>query len=437
MKRIDTTRLEKLIVGIDTHEGETGKNNEDTGGFFAYRVSDKDDTIVHLGIVADGIGGHQAGERASQMGVAIVEDCFRTATDLRLVHQLEEAFKTANARIVAEGRKHVELRGMGTTMTAAAITDNRLYVGHVGDSRAYLIRDGSIYQLTVDHTWAQEAIEAGRLSREQARLHPNRNVIKRYMGIQSDMEVDFRLHLPGHENAPSHENQGLQLQPGDIVLLCSDGLSDLVDDEHILAAVQTNAPQAAAEKLVKLARARGGYDNITVVAMQIPRRARASAATSFKWIGLFAGGLLALAAITAGATLLFGDAQGTADPTMTLVPTIQLPSHTPTLAPSPSTTPVPATVTSTATATTAPTVAPSSTATGTAATTDSTVEATPTSVPTRTPTHTPLPTFTPRPATATHTPTATPSATPTGEAPPPTSQPQPPPPPAPTVTPKR
>jgi protein phosphatase len=449
MKRIDSSKLDRLIVGKDTHEGETGKNNEDTGDFFAFRVSDEDDTIVHVGIVADGIGGHQAGERASQMGVAIVKECFRAATSLRLVHQLEEAFKTANARIVAEGRKHAELRGMGTTMTAAAIVDNRLYVGHVGDSRAYLIRGGKIYQLTVDHTWAQEAIEAGRLSREQARLHPNRNVIKRYMGIKPDMEVDFRLYRPEDPTTPSPDNQGLQLRPGDVVLLCSDGLSDLVDDEHILEAVETNAPQKAAEKLVKMARAKGGYDNITVVAMQIPRRVGAPTARLFRWVGLVAGGLLALAAIAAGGILLFGDGRGTPDPTMTLAPTIQLPSHTPTIPSSP--TPqatlsvVPTTVAPTATPTTAPAVAPTLTATGTAAPTESTVAATPTSVPTRTATNTPFPTFTLRPATATYT-SPPPTATATGEAPPPTSQPVPQPtaqpqptpqPPAPSVTPKR
>ena len=414
MKRIDATALKSVVVGIDTHPGETGKNNEDSGGFFAFELSERNDTVVHLGVVADGIGGHQAGERASQMGVAILESYFNQAGSPRVVHHLEEAFKAANARIVSEGKKHPELAGMGTTMTAAVIMNNGLYVAHVGDSRAYLIRNGAIHQLTTDHTWAQEAIEAGRLTLQEAKTHPNRNVIKRYMGIQPNMEVDFRLRDPEKPGPADEQNQGLMLRRGDVVLLCSDGLSDLVDDPDILGAVKDQEPQQAAEQLVRMARANGGYDNITVVAIQVRTGPPPAAAGGrFKRAGLLGVGVIVLVgAIAAAAMFLGGDRE--LEPTVTPVATVVEPTVTPSMTSAPASTPVPTT-------TAGPTAVPTPTAIETEAASEGTsVPATPTSVPTFTPTNTPTATYTRLPPTAT--PTATETPTPTETAQPPTEE---------------
>jgi serine/threonine protein phosphatase PrpC len=410
---------DKLIVGQDTHEGETGKNNEDTGGFFAFQVSAQNHTEVYLGIVGDGIGGHQAGERASQLGVGVIENYFRQVASPALTDHFQQAFQMANAQIVAEGQSDPRMRGMGTTMTAAAIMNGRLYTAHVGDSRAYLIRDGAIHQLTVDHTWAQEAIEAGRLTPAEAKQHPNRNVIKRYMGIQSDMEVDFRLANPDDPTGrPSEANQGLPLRPGDTILVCSDGLSDMVPDEDILQEVDNHPPQPAARRLTMKARQNGGYDNITVVLMQLPGKKAPAGAVAAPAVApavavparkrsmvpilgvilvvvLFA--VLAVLALPTIKELMGGE------PTATSVP-LATEAATPTVAPTE--TPVPSPSATSTTEVVAPAVTPSATEEEVTGPTE-TPAATPTPVPTFTPTNTRTPTNTPRPPTVTPTPTAT------------------------------
>ncbi len=429
---------DRLIIGQDTHEGETGKNNEDTGGFFAFQVSAGDRTEVYLGVVGDGIGGHQAGERASQLGVQAIENYFRQVSSPALTEHFRESFRLANAQIVAEGQSNPRMRGMGTTMTAAAIMNGRLYTAHVGDSRAYLIRDSVIHQLTVDHTWAQEAIEAGRLTPAEAKQHPNRNVIKRYMGIQSDMEVDFRLANPDTPTQPASEgNQGLPLRPGDTILVCSDGLSDLVPDEDILQEVDNHPPQPASRRLTMKARQNGGYDNITVVIMQLPgKKAPAAAAAPAAPAAVAAParkrslvpilgvvlvvllfGVLAVLALPTIKEFIGGEPTATSVPVAT-EPATPTPALTDTAVPSPSST--------STTEAVVPAVTASATEEEVAAPTD-TPAATPTSVPTRTPTNTPTPSRTPRPPTVTPTPTATDT---------PSSEPPPGPGPAPTKTPK-
>ena len=413
MKPIDVTKLDKVIVGQDTHQGETGKNNEDSGGFFAYQISDRNQTEVYLGIVADGIGGHQAGERASQLGIAVIEQYFRQASSPDLTSHFQESFPMANAQIVREGQTNPKLRGMGTTMTAAAIMDGKLYLANVGDSRAYLIRSGTIRQLSVDHTWAQEAIEAGRLTAAEAKQHPNRNVIKRYMGIQAAMEVDFRVAHPDDlTQAPSEENQGFSLRKGDTILLCSDGLSDMISDAKILEETLRNPPQEAAEQLVLRAREAGGYDNITVVIMQVPGRRKKPAAVpaaaaggkrrSFPIVGI----LLILAFLVVGGALAFGpvmDLIGGA-PTATVAPQATVPAaQTATL----TATPVPSATPSATVQEVVPAAPPSTPTEALEPAETPTAADTPTSVPTFTPTNTPRPTNTPLPPTATPTPTVT------------------------------
>jgi serine/threonine protein phosphatase PrpC len=162
---------------------------------------------------------------------------------------------------------------MGATCACVWIEGNRLYTAYIGDSRIYLIRDGKIQRLTVDHTWVQEAIEKGVITPEQARDHPNVHVIRRHLGSVELPDVDFRLRLSGEDNdEQARKNQGTRLKIGDVLLMCSDGLTDLVWDDEILRLVTTrNALKSAAHDLVEQANERGGYDNITVVLIGVPK----------------------------------------------------------------------------------------------------------------------------------------------------------------------
>jgi protein phosphatase len=161
---------------------------------------------------------------------------------------------------------------MGSTCACVWVIGNQLYTAHVGDSRIYLMRGKHIFRITKDHTWVQEALEKGVLTPDQARDHPNVHVIRRYLGSVELPDVDFRLWLDENEtDADAKANQGLRLDPGDVVMLCSDGLTDLVWDDEILNAVRSKKNlKVAAETLVNMANERGGHDNITVALMAMP-----------------------------------------------------------------------------------------------------------------------------------------------------------------------
>jgi PPM family protein phosphatase len=265
--------ITELNSGHGSHEGMSGKHNEDNFGLFSWQLDDG--RVLHVGVVADGVGGQIAGELASRLAVDAVEEYFRrqVSTISNISGHLERAILAANRAVYEHGREKPELQGMGTTMVVAAVLSGRLYTACVGDSRIYLLRDGRLQQVTVDHTWAQEAIEAGLLTREQARVHPNRNVIKRFLGGLPEVEVDHRLVTEKEQiGAETRQNQGLRLKPGDTLLLCSDGLSDMIDDHAIWTTLHEhfyNLPAAVAE-LIDKANAAGGRDNITVVLLQVP-----------------------------------------------------------------------------------------------------------------------------------------------------------------------
>jgi protein phosphatase len=262
-----------LIVAQNTHAGETGKNNEDRAVVAAFRESQDATEVVTLAMVADGIGGHAAGEIASDLAVRSAYDHLARAEALDPLGTLQAALLAANQAIYERSHTEANLQGMGSTAVVALIVGRRLYVAHVADSRMYLIRNGAIQQLTVDHTWVQEAISAGLLTREEARKHPNRHVIRRYLGHNLESNpVDLTVqYAPGETLEQMERNQGALLQPGDMLLLCSDGLTDLVEDDEILSLVTENEPQAATEQLVLLARKRGGFDNITVILLEVPQ----------------------------------------------------------------------------------------------------------------------------------------------------------------------
>jgi hypothetical protein len=166
---------------------------------------------------------------------------------------------------------------MSTTVALVAFVDERMYTAHVGDSRIYLMRDGHLRQVSIDHTWAQEAIEAGLLTREQAKTHPNRNVIRRHLGGQPKVEVDHRLAIePGQSAREMQTNQGLPLRDSDTVLICSDGLTDMISDGAVYESLQKHFFDlpAGAQELVDKANRAGGRDNITLVIMQVPGEAQ-------------------------------------------------------------------------------------------------------------------------------------------------------------------
>ena len=264
-------RISQVKVGHGTHAGMTGKENEDSYGFFAW--TDDQGRSLHLGVVADGIGGQTAGELASSMAVQAVKEYFdRQHSVDNMSRHLERAIMTANMAVYEHSQANPQFSGMGSTMVLVAFVEDKLFTAHVGDSRIYRLRDGTLQQLSVDHTWAQEAIEAGFLTREQAKTHPNRNVIKRYLGGTPDVEVDHRLVLDSSQpSAQTARNQGTKLQKGDLLLLCSDGLTDMITDAAVFASLTTHQQlQPAVDELIQKANEAGGKDNITVVTMQVP-----------------------------------------------------------------------------------------------------------------------------------------------------------------------
>lgn len=202
-------------------------------------------------VVADGMGGYQAGEVASRIAVTTVARAYY-ASEEEPQAALTAAFHDANREIHEFSLLRRELTGMGTTCTAVAIQGGAAYSAHVGDSRLYIVRSSSIYQLTEDHSVVSELIKQGSLTREAARRHAERNIILRALGSSATVDV-------------ATWEQPLPVRAGDCLILCSDGLHDSVTDEEILVAAERQGVSAACETLVATARDRGGHDNITVV----------------------------------------------------------------------------------------------------------------------------------------------------------------------------
>lgn len=259
-------------IALSTHEGMSGKHNEDSLGAFAWQYDDRQKII--LGIVADGVGGQTAGEVASRLALDTMKSYFDAIARIENINShLEEAILAANKTVYKASRDNPDYRGMSTTMAVTAIIDNHLFTAHVGDSRIYLYRDGRLRQISTDHTWAQEAIEAGLLTPEQAKKHPNRNVIRRHLGGSEEVEVDHRLVLePGQSPVAARSNQGMILREGDTLLICSDGLTDMITDQAVLESLHNHYfdLETAASELIDKANEAGGKDNITVVIVQAP-----------------------------------------------------------------------------------------------------------------------------------------------------------------------
>jgi PPM family protein phosphatase len=247
-----------LEVASATHPGKVRSHNED---------SIAADAEMGLAVLADGMGGYNAGEVASGIAVAMITAELKKALadlkagaldDSSAEKLLGEHATKANAAIYRAAQDQAQYSGMGTTLVVALWYDNRMSVGHIGDSRLYRLRGDVFEQVTRDHSLLQEQIDSGMLTREQARYSQNKNLVTRAVGI--DPEVDAELHT-------------YPVQPGDIYLLCSDGLSDMVSDEDIqltLSSLQANLPLAA-EHLVQQANDNGGRDNISVILVRVLR----------------------------------------------------------------------------------------------------------------------------------------------------------------------
>ena len=265
--------LAHLHVATLSHAGMSGKNNEDRYAVSSFQLSREDSRPSLFAIVADGIGGHRAGEVAAELGVNYITMGVGESNAKKPIKILENAIQDASQAIAAHSAGKEEEEGMGSTCACVWVIENRLYTAYVGDSRIYLLRGKQIQRLTIDHTWVQEAYEKGIITAEQIRDHPNVHVIRRYLGGIKLPDVDFRLRIDDEESdEESENNQGFHLEPGDTILLCTDGLTDLVWDDEILKIIRSKKDmKQAAEALINLANDRGGHDNITVVIMSMPR----------------------------------------------------------------------------------------------------------------------------------------------------------------------
>ena len=251
MKKISGYFSVDLGAGSDV--GSVREQNEDAFHTLLGTGSDKE-LFDALLIVADGMGGHAAGEVASEMAVTnlpkhLVEAISSADDHEDLAEILSESVRKTN-RDIFDKSKEDDTRGMGTTLTVGMVVEDEFIYAHVGDSRGYLLREGSIEQFTTDHSWVGEQVALGILTEEQAENHPRRNIITRAMGLDSTVEVD---------------SGSVKLLLLDQILLCSDGLHGLVKSEDIVEICNEEDPEEAFQSLIDMANGRGGHDNITVV----------------------------------------------------------------------------------------------------------------------------------------------------------------------------
>ncbi len=271
---MNPTETPHLTYAALSHPGEAREINEDRYSVTSYE-GEVDRLPALLALVADGIGGHQAGEVAAQIAIEEIVRVMAASENDDPIASLRQAVVSAGRAISRTSAQDEALQGMGSTIAAAWIVGRRLFTCSVGDSRIYLLRDKELRQISIDHTWVQEAINHGIIKPEEARNHPNAHVLHRHLGGEKDPEPDFRLKLsPSESEEQSLANQGMDLQTGDQLLLCSDGLTDLVEDRELKGALANNPAKSAISQLIELARARGGHDNITAVTVVVPDKSR-------------------------------------------------------------------------------------------------------------------------------------------------------------------
>jgi serine/threonine protein phosphatase PrpC len=230
-------------------------NNEDAGRFVRVSESETRRAKGYLVLVADGMGGHAAGEVASQLAVETISKAYYEHPSDEIGTSLSRALTLANQRVFAEAQRQPDRRGMGTTCTAVVVQNRRVYFAHVGDSRFYHLTGGVLYQITQDHTVVQEMVRQGTLTPVEAEHHPNRNVLTNALGTKPQVRIDT-----GESPYP--------FGPDDRLLLCSDGLYDSLAPAELMAGLTQPTLREAAYHLVEAAKAHGGHDNITVAIVE-------------------------------------------------------------------------------------------------------------------------------------------------------------------------
>lgn len=237
----------KIVAKTD--KGIIRENNQD-----AYAVGEFSDEVVWA-VVCDGMGGAAGGNIASALAVKVISDKINASycekmRDSSIKNMLDSSLTAANIEVFDFAEAKPELRGMGTTVVCAIVRDNQAHIAHVGDSRAYIINEGNIHQVTTDHSMVQVLLSEGKITSEEAEHHPNKNIITRAVGVDKSIEIDY---------------EQIDLSDNDILLLCTDGLSNYVTDKEMIEIMSDGKEYAFAERLVSKANLNGGGDNITVV----------------------------------------------------------------------------------------------------------------------------------------------------------------------------
>jgi len=231
-------------------------NNEDSVLYWEPDSVEEYGRKGRLAVVADGMGGYEGGQEASRLAVETARQVYDSAVDHDPQKALTQGLQAAHENIQRYGEEHLEFQGMGTTCTAISIVDRQLYFAHVGDSRLYLIRNGSISRLTRDHSYVGRLVESGVVRSEDAESHPQRHILTAALGS-------------GREVTPDVPEHPIPLEPDDTLILCTDGLWSLVGEQELLQAVQTNSPAESCLAMVKMALERGGPDNVTVLVLHV------------------------------------------------------------------------------------------------------------------------------------------------------------------------
>lgn len=233
-----------------TDVGQKRKMNQD----YVFASADPVGNLPNLFVVADGMGGHNAGDYASSHAVKTVAEEIRKDADFNPVKVIRHAVECANTEIMSQAQNDETLRGMGTTMVVATIIGNYVYVANVGDSRLYVI-DQKIQQVTKDHSLVQEMVRMGELNAEQARNHPDKNIITRALGAERTVDIDFF---------------DLKLETGSVILMCSDGLSNMVEDSQIEQIISDTDKdlEERGRILISEANRNGGKDNIAIILIE-------------------------------------------------------------------------------------------------------------------------------------------------------------------------
>ena len=236
-----------MNYSVLTDIGRARSQNQDA----VFATDEAVGSLPNLFVVADGMGGHKAGEYASNQAIALVKREVASDTESEPVQIINQGITTANNSIYEEAAQDATKSGMGTTMVVATIFDHHMCVGNVGDSRLYVYREGQLQQITQDHSVVGEMVRKGEMPKEQARNHPKRNLITRAVGAEKEIRVDFFDET---------------LADGDLVLMCTDGLSNMVEDEDMFGLVKGSRDVVeAVQMLIDRANSNGGRDNIGVV----------------------------------------------------------------------------------------------------------------------------------------------------------------------------